>query len=127
MGRPSCLDRGLWANDIEPSVIEYLRLTWAEVEAMGYGNEGKRRQSHRLMPVDKIRDEAQTRLLELHEAQEEMVRRKEIEARMLPYVDSEDLFRFRLGNLPRLWGFRMVNFLYLLWYDPEHEIYPIEG
>jgi len=80
----------------------------------------------RLKPVPQYDVEAQTRLLEVHETQEEKVRRREIEARVLPYVDSEELFRFRLGNLPRLWGFRIVNEFYLLWYDPKHEIYPIE-
>ncbi len=78
------------------------------------------------MPVESIRDEAQTRLLELREEQEGKVERKEIAAPVLRYVDSEDLFRFRLGNLPRLWGFRIVNVFYLLWYDSEHEIYPIQ-
>lgn len=34
------------------------------------------------------------------------------------------LFRFRAGNLERVWGYRIVNIFHVLWYDPTHQIYP---
>jgi hypothetical protein len=39
---------------------------------------------------------------------------------------SDTIFRFRLGSTKRLWGFRVVNHFEVIWYDPNHEIYPTE-
>jgi len=39
---------------------------------------------------------------------------------------GESIFRFRLSNMRRLWGFRVVNQFQILWYDPEHNIYPTD-
>jgi hypothetical protein len=39
---------------------------------------------------------------------------------------EEDIYRFRLGNKRRLWGFRRVNLFEILWYDPDHNVYPTD-
>lgn len=36
----------------------------------------------------------------------------------------EELFRFRLANLERVWGYRDRGVMQLLWWDPNHEICP---
>lgn len=38
--------------------------------------------------------------------------------------DLDQLFRFRLANLERLWGYRDRNVMNVLWWDPKHEICP---
>lgn len=40
--------------------------------------------------------------------------------------DFDELFRFRLGNLPRLWGILDGDIFYPVWWDPDHEVYPLE-
>lgn len=97
-----------WAAELEPKLQEFAKLTWAEIESHTFGNEGKRHRSHRAMDTEKICAEAQDRLLALERA----------------YPDV--LFRFRLGNLPRLWGVRVVNEFQVIWHDPTHQIYPID-
>ena len=62
---------------------------------------------HHGMDVDVITREAQHRLMVLDK-----------------YFDT--IFRFRLGNRRRLWGFRILANFDVLWFDPEHEIYPTD-
>lgn len=96
-----------WNDDLEPKLKEFEKLTWGEIAEQRYGNPGKRRQMHHSMEVDVICDEAQLRLAALQE-------------------QAETLYRFRLGNLPRLWGIRVVEKFHVLWYDPTHQIYPVD-
>ena len=44
--------------------------------------------------------------------------------RELSLDDLDDLFRFRLGAMERLWGVPLDNVFYLLWWDPDHEVCP---
>lgn len=98
---------GDWDGNIHPKLTEWSRLTWAEIDTHVTGNEGKRHKMHHSMAVDAILDEAQLRLIDLDKLE-------------------ETIFRFRLGNLPRLWGFRRVGEFHVLWFDPKHEIYPTD-
>lgn len=42
------------------------------------------------------------------------------------YEDSEEyLFRFRLGGAQRLWGIRSGDTFRVLWWDPDHQVYPV--
>lgn len=38
--------------------------------------------------------------------------------------DRTQLSRLRLGGKRRLYGFREDNVFYVLWWDPEHDVYP---
>ena len=38
----------------------------------------------------------------------------------------DNLFRFRLGNFERLWGFYSAGTFYILWWDRNHRINPID-
>ena len=96
-----------WNDELEPKLKEFEKLTWGEIADQRYGNPGKRRQLHHSMEVQVICDEAQQRLTALQE-------------------QPETLYRFRLGNLPRLWGIRIVEKFHVLWYDPTHQIYPVD-
>lgn len=46
--------------------------------------------------------------------------------KQLPQAE-ERIFRFRLSNEVRLWGFRSDDLFRILWYDPEHKVYPLES
>lgn len=41
------------------------------------------------------------------------------------HEDTEEVYRFRLGNKKRLFALRQGSVFALLWWDPKHEIYPI--
>jgi hypothetical protein len=39
--------------------------------------------------------------------------------------DLDEIFRFRVGFAQRLYGFRICDVFFILWWDPEHKIYPL--
>lgn len=59
------------------------------------------------MPVEQMSKEAQDRL--------EETGRDEYDA----------LYKLRITQKGRLWGVRMEQVLHLLWWDPEHLVYPM--
>lgn len=93
-----------WASLIEPKLLEFEQLTWAEIDYLSSGSGHK---MHHNMATEEICDEAQMRLIDI-ERYEEVI------------------FRFRLGGKPRLWGYRVVAEFQILWFDPTHQIYPVE-
>lgn len=45
----------------------------------------------------------------------------------LQFDDHEEkVFRFRINGKCRLWGFRSEDLFRILWYDPDHKVYPVE-
>lgn len=76
---------------------EYEKMEWQEVL--------KRNSCHPL-PIDKIVSRAQDRLLE-----------KSLEIELLHQVD--------FSELGRIWGHKIGQYFYLIWYDPKHTVYPV--
>jgi hypothetical protein len=84
------------------------RLSWKEIRAQITG--GRRRgPKHKLIPVEHLCEAAQRRLVELE------------------LDDLAELFRFRTGNLGRLWGViseESPRVFYPVWWDPLHKVCP---
>lgn len=59
-------------------------------------------------------------LAALQEANRDACRRLE----ELKHDDLDHISRLRLGGRKRLYGYRLLNVFYLIWWDPEHEVYP---
>lgn len=55
---------------------------------------------------------------------------KEASLRLSQHLSNDDLpdkvFRFRINGTTRLWGIRQGKIFQLIWYDPEHKVYPTE-
>lgn len=103
-GTPRDWEDDVWTANIEPKLGHWSGLTWGEIDAF---SSDKGHKMHHGMDVDVITREAQHRLMVLDK-----------------YFDT--IFRFRLGNRRRLWGFRILANFDVLWFDPEHEIYPTD-
>lgn len=56
---------------------------------------------------DKLSPEAQARLAELEQD------------------DAEELFKLRINKKSRVWGIRDRQVFKILWWDPEHQVYPM--
>lgn len=97
-----------WDKHISPAFQAFEALTWAELLRQETGGKSSRHRKHHDMPVEVITDEAQDRWKELG----------------LEQYDTA--FRFRLGNKQRAWGFRLRSHFHFVWWDPEHNIYPVE-
>ena len=77
--------------------------TWRECETEMSG--GRRRNHEHL--VTELSEAAQERLRKLDDGEERV-------------------FRFQLSGKRRLWGFRSGELFRILWYDPEHKVYPVK-
>ena len=71
-------------------------MTWSEI--LG--------RDHHEIPVNNIRRQAQKRLEELQ------------------HDDEETLVSFHITGRQRIWAIRSGQEAFLLWWDPDHEIYP---
>ena len=94
-----------WWNRIYPKLCDMERLTWAKLkETSGGRSQGT---NHHPVSVGHLIAAAQTRLRELRQD------------------DVDELFSLRLTGRARVYGIRDGRALKLLWYDHNHEIYPI--
>ena len=86
-------------------LLEVAALTWTEVRNQTAS--GHRR--HHYHDVESLCDDARAR----------------IESKKLDDI-SDRMFRFRLDGTNRLWGFEMWGIFYVVWWDPNHQVYPTE-
>lgn len=91
-------------------ICEMARLTWAEIEAQRLGSKGSRHRRHHSQEIRSLASAAQ----------------KDITKRKLSEVFDDTMFRFRLTGEQRLWGFRKRNVFHIVWWDPDHQVYPTE-
>ena len=98
-----------WIGRIEPHLRQMQLLTWKEIENQKTVNKFKKQVSkNHAQDVQTFHNEAQTRWHELE-------------------LSIHDVaFRFRLGNKPRLWGFRLGANFFVVWWDHLHQIYPVD-
>lgn len=118
--RTSLLDRGhdgSWSWKITDQtlvkIVDFLtemeRLTWREIRQQQAGGNRRRGPKHKPIPRNHLCKEAQDRLLELQ------------------LDDFDELFRFRTGNMERLWGVLSSDsprIFYPIWWDPDHQVCP---
>lgn len=83
--------------DIYSRLKSFETMTWAEIE----GSE------NHLIETYKICKDARDRLKEIG------------------YEGFENLFSFHVTGKKRIWGIRDTEALNILWWDPEHTVYPV--
>ena len=105
-GKRSCLSDD-WDSELLPFLTGYSEKTWLEIYSERTGG-GNRKQKHIFYNVEDICEEAQLRLLALERD------------------DVDCVFRFRLSGKQRLYGIQQMPVFFVLWWDPEHNIYPVE-
>ena len=97
-----------WNTEIEPKFTDFAKLTWKEIDSFSSDTGHKMHHSHEL---NDLHDEAQIRWLldlELDEF-------------------SDNIFRFRLGNTQRAWGYILQAHFFLVWYERKHIIYTVDS
>jgi hypothetical protein len=91
-----CLDRNSFFFDILPKIQNFERMFWRDI---------LNRNNHEIS-VSQISKEAQKRLAELN------------------LDDVDTLVSLRLTGTQRIWGIRVENIFKVLWWDPQHQVYP---
>jgi len=95
-------------QQITAFLTEMERLTWTEIRAQITSSKKASHRKHHPIPVEALCTEAQRRLQDLR------------------LDDVDEMFRFRLGNLPRLWGVLQDGVFHAVWWDPRHKVYPLD-
>ncbi len=100
--------------DNAPSLFDVIcdltRSKWSELEAQRTGGKSNRHRKHHDQPITSL----------VAEAQEDIRRAR------LDETFGEDIFRFRISGEKRLWGFRSGRVFHVVWWDPDHRVYPTE-
>jgi hypothetical protein len=90
------IDKDLFFKEIVPKLQNFESMTWGEI---------LNRQNHEI-DISEICPEARKRLSALN------------------LDDYDKLISLRLTGPQRVWGIRNKDILKLLWWDPEHKVYP---
>lgn len=90
------IQKDLFFTEILPKIKNFESMFWSEI---------LNRNNHEV-PVAQISHDAQERLIQLR------------------LDDVESLVSLRLTGQQRIWGIRIDNILKILWWDPEHKVYP---
>ena len=88
---------------VRATMIAMSALYWHEIHAQVSGGHNK----HHTQSWDSICREAQDRWIEVGRTEDE-------------------LFRFRTSGKGRIWGYREGNVFFVVWWDSEHQIYPVD-
>lgn len=107
---------GRWSWNVTDAALRQIvafltqmeRLTWTEIRAQLTGSRSGSHRKHHSIPLEALCSEAQRRLQELG------------------LDEFDELFRFRLNNMTRLWGIVHDSVFYVLWWDPDHQVYPTD-
>lgn len=92
-----------WTLTIRPAFDSFEKLTWGEIDGLSSDTGHKLHHGHEIGDL-------------IEEAQERW--------RYLNLEQYDSVFRFRLGNMPRAWGFIVQSHFYFVWWDRNHSIYP---
>lgn len=96
------------AKDILDLLAKMCQLTWGEIKSQKTNSKRGTRQLHHSQAVESIATDAKRRLEQLGRG------------------DQEEMFRFRHGNLARIWGVLEGPTFYILWFDRAHKVCPAE-
>lgn len=104
-----------WPTDAEAAqllnfICEMEKLTWVEIKSQMTSTRRATHRKHHYQDVTGLCAAARERITELK----------------LDEIMPDEVFRFRLGNTVRLWGFLVEGVFYVLWWDADHKVYPTE-
>ncbi len=88
-------------------VCDMGHLKWGEIVGQTSGGHKK----HHSQPINSIESAAQG----------------DLKKRKLDEMFGDEMFRFRLSGPKRLWGFRAGRTFHVVWWDPNHAVYPTEA
>lgn len=102
-----CLVRDAFQKKIFPKLQSYEKNTWTEILSFTHRRKDKMVSNNHTVPVANLCKEARDRLEELK-------------------YNVDYMFSLRLEAKLRIYGFRVQNYLEILWVDREHEVYELD-
>jgi len=89
---------------IEPYLKHPKSTKWGTLENERYGKKSKTKHHH--IPVTALSEEIQLRWQEIK-------------------LDYSEVFTFRISGKQRIFGYRIKNKYFIVWWDPKHELIPV--
>lgn len=100
------LTRNVFFKKIYPKLKTYENNTWDEIRQYTHRGKGNANKSNNhFVSIDKLSKEAQERL------------------NILGFSDRSEIYSLRLEGKIRIYGFRELNYMDIIWIDLNHEIY----
>lgn len=103
----SSISQSFFAEKIYPKLVEFEKMTWESIEKAVHGKKGKTN-SH-FVKVENLIKEARERLDKMG------------------LGDIDEIFSLRLEGEIRIYGPRKLNYMEIIWVDPNHEIYKLKN
>lgn len=97
-----------FAEKIYPKLKSFENNTWDEISKYSHRKKDKSVSNNHNVPISKLCKDAQDRLI------------------ALGYSDYSEIYSLRLEGTIRLYGFRKMNYLDIIWVDLDHEVYPLK-
>ena len=97
--------RCAFVEKIWPKLISFEDNTWDEIRQFSHKKKDKMVSNNHFVSVGKLKKEAQERLEELG------------------YSDRSEIYSLRLDSTQRIYGFRELNYLDIIWVDLDHSVY----
>ena len=98
------LFKSKWCNGLLKKFLELEKTTWAII-ANQTGGPSRGTNSHHV-PISDIVNEAKKRLAQLY------------------LDDLDDIYSLRISNKERIYGIVQDTVLFMIWYDPNHQVCP---
>ena len=89
---------------IYPKLLDFEKITWEEIRLQTHSNKGK--SNNHEIDITDLCSEAQRRL------------------KILKFDDRDKIYSLRLGGTERIFGFKELNYLDIIWVDLTHEVCP---
>lgn len=102
-----CLVRDGFQRKIYPKLQEFEKIKWEEILSQTHRRKDQMVSNNHSVPVSNLSKEARDRLEELK-------------------YNVDFIFSLRLEALLRIYGFRVQNYLEILWVDRKHEVYDLD-
>lgn len=97
----------VFAEKIYPKLKSFENNTWDEIRQYTHRKKDKSVSNNHNVLISKLCKEAQDRLIDLG------------------YSDYSEIYSLRLEGTIRIYGFRKMNYLDIIWVDLAHEVYPL--
>lgn len=96
----------VFTEKIYPKLLQFETMTWDEIRQQTHGGKGKS-SSHNIDTND-LNPDAKERL------------------KFLKFDDSDKIYSLRLEGTVRIFGFKKLNYLDIIWVDLNHEVCPVK-
>lgn len=91
---------------IYPKLIQFEKITWDEIRQQSHRKGDAKKSNNHNIDIEKLIPEARARL------------------KQLKFDDRDKIYSLRLEGTVRIFGFKELNYLDIIWVDLNHEICP---